>query len=89
MKNAAAAADDDASNSRVFVIAARTSFAVSGCRHILIGDIAIQPTFGEAKQADRGGVLATLTRNTCGWEPLTAVMSLSVKVSATTAYSTG
>lgn len=81
LKNAAGAAED-ASNSRVFVIAARTGFAVSGCMHILIGIIAIQLAFGEAKQADQGGAMAQLAKQPAGsfllWIGFTACAALAL-----------
>ncbi|PYI65245.1 hypothetical protein CVV68_19150 [Arthrobacter livingstonensis] len=62
LKDAAA----NASNSRVFVLAARTGFAVSGCLHILIGAIAVQLAFGKAKEADQGGAMAQLAKQPAG-----------------------
>lgn len=59
LKDAAAAAED-VSNSRTFVIAARTGFAVSGILHILIGAIAIRLAFGGGGEADQGGAMAQL-----------------------------
>ncbi|AIY00525.1 hypothetical protein ART_0926 [Arthrobacter sp. PAMC 25486] len=81
LKDAAAAAED-ASNSRVFVIAARTGFAVSGLLHILIGAIAIQLAFGRGGQADQGGAMAQLARQPAGalllWIAVTACGALAL-----------
>lgn len=51
---------EDVSDSRVFVFAARTGFAVSGVLHLLVGVIAIQLAVGKAGRADQSGALAEL-----------------------------
>ncbi|GAA1496549.1 DUF1206 domain-containing protein [Paeniglutamicibacter kerguelensis] len=62
----AADAVEDASNSRVFVVAARTGFTVSGILHVLIGIIAIQLAFGKAREADQGGAMGELAAQPAG-----------------------
>ena len=66
MKDAADAVED-ASNSRVFVVAARTGFTVSGILHVLIGAIAIQLAFGKAPKADQGGAMGELATQPAGY----------------------
>ncbi|MFF5790948.1 DUF1206 domain-containing protein [Paeniglutamicibacter sp. NPDC012692] len=66
MKDAAEAVED-ASNSRAFVLAARTGFAVSGILHVLIGAIAIQLAFGKAPKADQSGAMGELATQPAGY----------------------
>ncbi len=72
----------DASNSRVFIIAARAGFAVSGLLHILIGAIAIQLAFGKTGQADQSGAIAQLAKQPAGvfllWIAFTACVALAL-----------
>lgn len=65
--NEAAKAVEGASNSRAFVILARTGFAVSGILHVLIGSIAIELAFGKAGEADQGGALGELASRPAGY----------------------
>lgn len=73
---------EDASNSRVFVLVARTGFAVSGFLHILVGIIAIQLAFGNSGQADQGGAMAQLAQQPAGvfllWIGFAACVALSL-----------
>ena len=81
LKDAAGAAEN-AANSRIFVITARTGFAVSGALHVLIGLIAIQLAFGKAAQAAQGGAMAQLAQGTAGafllWLGFTACAALAL-----------
>lgn len=65
LKDAANTAED-VSNSRLFVIAARTGFVVSGLLHFLVGAIAIQLAFGKTQHADQSGAMTQLARQPGG-----------------------
>lgn len=60
-------AAEDASNSRAFVVAARSGFAVSGLLHLLVGIIAIRLAFGESKDAEQSGAMAQLAAQPAGY----------------------
>ncbi|MHA7306018.1 DUF1206 domain-containing protein [Arthrobacter sp. TMN-49] len=75
-------ATQDASNSRAFIVAARTGFAISGLLHILVGVIAIQLAFGKSVQADQGGAMSQLSGQPAGalllWISCAACMALAL-----------
>ena len=56
----AAAAADDATDSRGFLLAARAGFVASGLLHLMIGVIALRVATGGSGQADQSGAIAQL-----------------------------
>lgn len=78
----AADAAENASNSRIFVVTARTGFGVSGCLHLLIGVIAILLALGKSRQVDQGGAMSQLATQPAGvfllWIAATACLALAL-----------